>query len=396
MCACRYLYALLSLQVLKHKFFQINSNLSSVPTHPPIAPSVSKPQISTSNNYSNTLKDFPAANNRDSSDTVHSKPVVNKPRRSIISISENLNEPQFSSDKRETSSNDSGVHFDSDTQQCISSSNAPVVPRHKDTPVSRHKDTPTSRFRDTPTSRFRDTPTTRYRDTSVDKRRTEYNPVVGTTSKYSGMLPDIGASRRGILPEIGASGRRQWNEEQPAGYLSRPPREMGGMRDNWLEERPTIPRDSSRVFRINKKEAAQFYLSSSRYSPLTSGKKTGESHSKVAFGSSAPRFTDSQLNNRQYNSPTLHSRSPYGPGLKGMRISAVSKDLSFPVDSHTRQNKVLPSWLKTTKVQAGASSIACMYVYHIKCEPCLSLEGERRRGAEEGGGGGEWRRGEIL
>ena len=268
----------------------------------------------------------------------------------------------LSDSNRETSSQDSGVHMDNDAHrqtldaplpqismmqhkdqhrdqpmvrrdQPMVCRDQPLLHQHRDQPVVRrdqpllhqHRDQPVVRrdqpllhqHRDQPVVRrdqpllhqHRDQPVVRRDQPYRNDKKTDFNPVAVNNGN-----------------EVRAVRRRQWGEDKPLNFLTRQKEGLKETQDHGNSPLSLNKNGSSRILRINKSDAAQFYLASSRYSPLTSGKRTGE---KVGFGSSAPRFTGTDI----HPSPIHPLPVPRG----GVNPSADG----------TKHN--LPSWLMTGK-----------------------------------------------
>ena len=296
--------------MLKHRFFQINQNLLSstviTPSTTVITSSLAIPLSKSShtqynNNGNNDRSVITALNNQFS--TEHLVAVPQQKNTCIGNV-----DLHTISKQRNTSSRDSGVHMDSEMRSNKKRTATPYV---------------------NPNNILPEVP----KGSLITQKRIEHNPAM---------------NRHFDVPENSAR-RRRWGEEITTTFLNR----SKDVRQDKPRELPPLGVHKENMKRISRNEAAQFYLSSARYSPLTSGKRSGDSYKMVGFGSSAPRFV---ANSKSPNQTSLtRNFNSQAAGLKGVRINPFSKKETPQVNSVPRlvQHHALPSWLKFTSSRSG-------------------------------------------
>ncbi len=275
--------------------------------HPPISLTNSSHTQYTINN-NNTKNKIIALNNHQQKD--HPTVAVPKQKNMFLSNADmHLNQ-------RNTSSQDSGVHMDSANKQRTTLPY--VTPSNSLTEV--HKDRP------------------------ISKKIIDYNPVPLQNRHFD------------VVAESGAR-RRQWGGKETNMEIMNRQRDVRNDKPWELPPLQCAPVKKQ----ISRNEAAQFYLSSARYSPLTSGKKSGDSYKMMGFGSSAPRFVaESRVLPPSQSNSNHHFNYP-GGGLKGVRINQLPKKETPSHGPRLVQYNALPSWLKFNNHHRSGQYILYMY-----------------------------------
>lgn len=305
---------------MKHKFFQISANLTSsvkaTSQHIPPSlirgptPSKSRAQYPPNNitTLTNRNTDLELTTNNRTSTNSTSFPEYHKPKPNRNPFS--FNKPTVN-DGRQSSSQDSGVHMDSNDKPST------IVP-----PLSTIRPPPSTRV---PLPKIPSSTQSK----PVTKRETEYKKSASGARK----LFDNGISE-------GVVKRKQWDDKKEQGLFNRSKEDL--LKTNKTKVQPSVvDKEMPRSLQgISKGEVAQFYLSTSRYSPLTCGKRSGGGENRrVGFGSSAPRFSDSPF--KQNNQSNLHGQRPQeSKGFPPLH----KQDSSTFMESN--QRKPLPSWLR--------------------------------------------------
>ena len=327
------------MQVLKHKFFQIGHSLSSVgqSTTNQLTNKVPQPVKSQGGGFLNNNSVLKEKDNNSSK--INDCNIIQK-EREIGSTQPKINpkvEVRFDvrtnagtgedvryepaarrGMHRETDSRDSGVHVDSDLHQTVSTSATPLLSTSHFPPIT--KCVPPED------------------NSAKNQTRSDFNPV---------------KIRRNVLLE----GRRQWGEERPLGILNKPSLvnqtkyPLPEISEPTLQKRRGQPLSKDNLKSvIQKSEAAQFYLNQSRYSPLTSGKRSGH---KLGFGSSAPRFPDRKQSIVPPPLPPPHLK---GLGITKERQFGAKKDreVNLPlIAGRSGGDGILPSWFSGVKKPSG-------------------------------------------
>lgn len=265
-------------------------------------------------------------------------------------------------DRKENNSRDSGVHTDSE-------------PIHF--PSSTHLPPPSPPPPNCPPTHPSEGQTTLQQQVTKElvAGRSKFNPVLRKKSTLLSLnnqeTPRNGGERLRWR-------RRQWEEEEerksdnPVSYITEKP--------SWIKSHLPINTHPDPPV-MDKTAAAQYYLTRSRYSPLTSGKRSGNKQHPpvvVGFGSQAPRWKEREPPvKRPFLVPKLMEVEKYLPTVVGCPV------LAKPFPSHP------PGWRERfdqgRESSAGAMSggwlPSAKPKRHVVSEP-LQLSSLR------GGGGG--------